>query len=104
MNRKYLFLLMMLGMIEMNSSIHASGEGMYSEADHSLIGQTREDITGDNEIDEGDVEERDDCEYEEDESDCMSETPMYRQSRNKELSWYQRLFEKTMMRLMGIRV
>ena len=98
---------MMLGMIGMNSSMRASGEGMYTEGDYSLIGQTQEDITGNgtaDEVDEEDVEERENYDYEDNEEDDTCETPLYRQSCNKELSWYQRLFENALTRFMGIRV
>ena len=96
---------MILGILETSHSVRASGEGMYTEGDYSLIGQTQGDIIGDDEVEEIYEEKaRDEYEYEDNETDDNSETPLYRQSRNKELSWYQQLFENALIRFIGIRV
>lgn len=91
MNNRFLFLLMILGIIGTGHSVRTSGDGMYTEGDHSLIGNTRAAITRNNdgefeeidgefkEIDNEPTDEHENSDNEED----VCETPLYRQSNTK---------------------
>lgn len=91
----------------MQTRTHASGEGVYSESYPSLIDQTRQDIQGQQEVEEVEPSEEDNpIQYEdsEDEADDMSETPLRRRVAHNDRSLLANFFEKHLMRLMGIRV